>query len=165
MPGGRADDDTPIRIAWRKPGEGGIMGTSLGYPVNSSLALWLPEQCSRSDVRYLQSQPAGPSHPCPTAWPRPRCSSPHSRVGGPAHPCLRVTRGCHLLSHGRRQRPGALSPSHSPVARPALTHFPSLLPSQPEPRINAATQQSGCQPPSLPPRPSRERLEKGVKGS
>lgn len=39
-----------MRIAWRKPGEGGIMGASLGYPVNSSLALWLPQQRDISEV-------------------------------------------------------------------------------------------------------------------
>lgn len=160
MPGGRADDGTPnencLEEARRGRDHGGVTRVS-GKLLLGSMA--------PTATRYLRSQPAGPSHPCPTARPRPRCSSPHSRVGGPAHPCLRVLSGCHLLSHGRRQRPGALSPSHSPVARPALTHFPSRLPSQPEPRINAATHQSGCQPPSLPPRPSRERLEKGVKGS
>lgn len=163
MPRGRADDGTPNEncLGEAKRGRdhgGGVTRVSCKLVLGS-----VTPRAMRSDVLCLRSQPAGPQSPVSHNLAPPRCSSPHSRVGGPAHPCLRVMRGCHLLSHGRRQRPGALSPSHSPVAAGADPL--SLPPPQPEPRINAATQQRGCQPPSLPPRPSRERLEKGVKGS
>lgn len=77
-------------------------------------------------------------------------------MGGPAHPCLRVTARCHLQSHGRHQRTEALSSSLSQVA--ASADPLSLPPPQPEPRINAASQQSGCHPLSLPPRPSQEKF-------
>lgn len=153
-----------MKIAWgeAKRGRdhgGGVTRVSCKFVLGS-----MAPRALRSDMQCLRSQPAGPSHQGPTASPRPAVQAPIPVwAGGPAHPCLRVMRGCHLLSHGRRQRPGALSPSHSPVAAGADPL--SLPPPQPEPRINAATQQSGCQPPSLPPRPSRERLEKGVKGS
>lgn len=132
-PGGRADDGTlnescpeEARRTRRLRDHGGVTRASC-TPV---LCSKFPEQCSQTgDISEVNLR--GPSHPCAEAsgaLPL-AAQAPLPAVGVPAHPCLRVTRGCHLLSAWEA------SANRSPVARatvlsrPALTHFPSYLPS------------------------------------
>lgn len=119
-----------MKIAWgeAKRGRdhgGGVTRVSCKFVLGS-----MAPRSLRSDVQCLRSQPAGPSHQGPTASPRPAVQAPIPVWAWAAPP----TRACVSRAAATYCRTGGVSdqepcPRATVLSRPALTHFPSRLPS------------------------------------